>query len=368
MQTVHFNLIQSPNDATILQCTNDWTKDTLPQIIQTLLAQRFTQKTVIDCTNIESFDTAAAVYLLELAKKHSTIEIDDSGNEKVRKILSLCKRYDLSLKSPQKKHLYNVRRFEKFLIETIKSIFGFISFTGGVCVWSIKTLLNPRSLRVKSTLFHLQTNGFNATGIIALTSFLIGIVIAYQAAVQLKQFGANIFIVEMVAISATRELAPLIAAIVIAGRSASAYTAQIGVMKLTEEVDAMKTMGYNPWRFLIIPRVFALTIALPILVILADFVSVFGGMVIAKVELGIGFIEFLNRLQESVALKHIVIGLVKAPVFGLIIALIGCYRGFQIGSNTQSVGRFTTISVVNAIFWVIVFDALFSVILTELGI
>jgi phospholipid/cholesterol/gamma-HCH transport system permease protein len=365
---VHFSVTNSSKDSITLACSDDWTKETLPQIIQTLPLQRFTQKTVIDCTNIKSFDTAAAVYLLELAKRYTTIEINDKGNEKVQKIFSLCKRYDLSVEEVKTSYPFDLHRFEKFLIETVKSILGFISFTGGVCVWGIKTLLHPRSLRVKSTLFHLQTNGFNATGIIALTSFLIGIVIAYQAAVQLKQFGANIFIVEMVAISATRELAPLIAAIVIAGRSASAYTAQIGVMKLTEEVDAMKTMGYNPWRFLIIPRVFALVVALPILVILADFVAVFGGMVIAKVELGIGFIEFLNRFQESVALKHIVIGLVKAPVFGLIIALIGCYRGFQISSNTQSVGRFTTISVVNAIFWVIVFDALFSVVLTELGI
>jgi phospholipid/cholesterol/gamma-HCH transport system permease protein len=223
-------------------------------------------------------------------------------------------------------------------------------------------------MRFKATLYHMEQSGLNAVPIIALTSLLIGIVIAYQGAVQLEKFGANIFIVEMVGISATRELAPLIAAIVVAGRSASSFTAQIGVMKITEEVDAMKTMGFGPWEFLVLPRVIALMVVMPLIVIFADAISVLGGMIVAKSQLGISFGEFMDRFQEVIALKHILIGLIKAPIFGWIIALIGCFRGFQINSSTESVGKYTTISVVNAIFWVIAFNALFSVFLTELGI
>ena len=239
---------------------------------------------------------------------------------------------------------------------------------GGLTEAVGKLWFHPSGIRFNAIFYHIENSGLKALPIILLTSFLIGIVIAFQGAVQLEKFGANIFIVEMVTISVTRELAPLITAIVIAGRSASSYTAEIGVMKITEEIDAMKTMGFSVWNFLIIPRVFALMISLPLLVFFADLVSIFGGMVIANLQLGISFEEFALRMQESVEIKHVVIGLIKAPIFGWIIAVIGCFRGFQISSSTESVGKYTTISVVNAIFWVIAMDALVSVFLTELGL
>ena len=162
---------------------------------------------------------------------------------------------------------------------------------------------------------------YDAIPIIMITTFLIGVVIAYQGSVQLERFGANIFIVEMVGIIATRELSPLIVAIVVAGRSASSFTAQIGVMKITQEIDAMKTMSFNPWDFLVLPRVVALVVAVPLLVFFGDIICVFGGMVVAKGSLGISFEDFLNRFQKTVAIRHVIIGLAKAPVFGLIIAL-----------------------------------------------
>jgi phospholipid/cholesterol/gamma-HCH transport system permease protein len=203
---------------------------------------------------------------------------------------------------------------------------------------------------------------------VGLTAFLVGLVVAYQGAAQLQKFGANIFIVEMVAISVFRELAPMITAIVIAGRSASAYTAEIGTMKITEEIDAMRTMGFEPVRFIVLPRIIALMIAMPLIVFFADMVGLFGGMLIAQFHLDISMTEFLDRLHAEVPLKHILIGLIKAPLFGLVIALIGCYRGFQVEGSTDSIGRYTTVSVVNAIFWVIAINALISVILTEIGI
>jgi len=157
-----------------------------------------------------------------------------------------------------------------------------------------------------------------ATPIIIITSLLIGVVLAYQGAIQLRQIGANIFIVEMIGISATREIAPLIAAIIIAGRSSSSFTAQIGVMKLTEEIDAMNTMGFSPWEFVILPRIFALMISLPLLVIIADIISVYGGMLIASLELNISYVEFLNRFRMKVDMRHIIIGLLKAPILALL--------------------------------------------------
>lgn len=244
---------------------------------------------------------------------------------------------------------------------------AFMSFVGGAVSALWHSLLNPRAIRFRATLYHMEHNGMYALPIIGITTLLVGVVIAYQGAVQLEKFGANIFIVEMVGIAATRELAPLIVAIVIAGRSASAFTAQIGVMKITDEVDAMRTMGFGPWEFLVLPRMIALILSMPLLVLFGDGIAILGGMIIAQAELGVSMSEFLARFQETVALKHTVIGLIKAPFFGAIIALIGCYRGFQISSSTESVGRYTTVSVVNAIFWVIAFNALFSVLLTEMG-
>ena len=185
---------------------------------------------------------------------------------------------------------------------------------------------------------------------------------------QLEKFGANIFIVEMIGISLTRELAPLITAIVVAGRTGSAYTAQLGVMKITEEMDAMRTMGFNPHHFLVIPRILALMIALPLLVFLADIVGIFAGMIISEIHLQLSFSEFFNRLHNVLGVKHVWIGLIKAPFFAFLIGIISCFRGFQVEKNTESIGRYTTISVVNAIFLVIACDALFSVILTEMGI
>jgi len=159
-----------------------------------------------------------------------------------------------------------------------------------------------------------------------------------------------------------------IAAIVVAGRSASAYTAEIGTMKITEEIDAMRTMGFEPFQFLVLPRVFALILSMPLIVFFADMIGVFGGMIIARLELGISFTEFLERLHTEVQIKHILIGLIKAPFFGFVIAAIGAFRGFQVTGSTDSVGHYTTVSVVNAIFWVIASNAFISVLLTELGI
>ena len=191
---------------------------------------------------------------------------------------------------------------------------------------------------------------------------------AYQGAIELSKFGANIYIVDMLDISIFRELAPLIAAIVVAGRSASAFSAEIGVMKLTEEIDAMKTLGFEPFWFLVIPRVAAMIIAMPLIVFFADIIGVFGGMLISNITLDVSFDMFLNRTRDVLSVTQVLIGLGKAPLFGIVIALIGTYRGFQVKDSTQDIGKYTTKSVVNAIFWVIAIDAVISILLSKFGI
>lgn len=358
-----------------LYCLKEFDKNSVPSLIKMYKNLNFPQNTIyIDLSQITYMDSAGAMFVLqiqkELASQNKTLHVKNAS-PKIEKLLTLCKTHDAPFPQLPKEPL----KITEFLYQTGKGVshsfltfLSFLSFLGGTTQTLFKTLLNPLKLRAGATLYHIEKNGLNALPIITLTSLLIGMVIAYQGAVQLEKFGANIFIVEMVGISATRELAPLIVAIVIAGRSASAFTAQLGVMKITEEVDAMRTLGFSEWEFLVLPRVVALIISLPLLVFFADIVAVFGGMIVARTELDVSFFEFTNRFQETVALKHILIGLFKAPFFGWIIATIGCFRGFQITSSTESVGKYTTISVVNAVFWVIAFDAIASIFLTQVGL
>lgn len=244
----------------------------------------------------------------------------------------------------------------------------FLSFVGENTLVFLRVALHPTRIRWNALFYNLQGAGLRAVPIIGLLAFLMGIVIAYQAAVQLRPFGANIFIVDLVGISMVREIAPLVTAIVVAGRSGSAYTAQIGTMQVTEEVAALRTIGIAPLEILVLPRVLALVIALPLLTALADGLGVFGGMVIAKNQLEVSFSDFLNRFEESVSLTHYLVGLAKAPVFAVIIALVACAQGFQVRGSADSVGHYTTTSVVLSIFLVIVADAFFSILFSWFGV
>jgi phospholipid/cholesterol/gamma-HCH transport system permease protein len=239
-----------------------------------------------------------------------------------------------------------------------------LTFLGESLTVLFHLLLSPRSIRWRAVVRSLELDGFNALPIVGLLSFLMGVVIAYQGAEQLRTFGANIFIVDLVGVSLLREIAPIVTAILVAGRSGSAYAAQIGTMKVTEELDAIRTLGLSPMELLVVPKVLALVIALPLLTVYADAVGVFGGMLIASSQLSVSFTEFLTRFEDAVALRHFLIGIGKMPVFAAIIALVGCYQGLQIRGGVDDVGRRTTVSVVQAIFLVIVLDALFSIALS----
>jgi phospholipid/cholesterol/gamma-HCH transport system permease protein len=307
------------------------------------------------------------IYFISLLKQFKTSHVINLNS--FEKLYQLYSNYYTSPTHIQKENSFLwVKKLGSEAYLLYKAIENATYFIGKIFYYFIYSMFNLHSIRFKAMLSHIHSSGVQALFIIALTSFLVGVVIAYQSAVQLQKFGANIFIVEMITITMFREIAPLMTAIVVAGRTASSYTAEIGAMKITQEVDAMNTMGFEPSVFLTLPRVFALIIALPLLIFFADIISVSAGAIVALLDLNISFSEFIQRMQETVAVKHFVIGIVKGVFFGIAIALIGCYRGFQVQNSTTSIGKYTTISVVNAIFIVIALNAIFSVILTQSGI
>jgi phospholipid/cholesterol/gamma-HCH transport system permease protein len=236
-----------------------------------------------------------------------------------------------------------------------------LSFIGEAAGRAVGLLAQPQRIRWRTVLRNIQVDGFEALPIIGLTSFLLGVVVAYQGADQLRHYGANIFVVDLVGYAMLREFAPLISAIIIAGRSGSAYAAQIGTMVVTEEIDAMRTIDIDPIELLVLPKILALAVALPLLTVFADITGVFGGMMMARSQLDIGFYEFVDRFGREMQGATLLIGIGKSLVFAVIISLIGCFQGFRTRGSADSVGRQTTLSVVQSIFLVIVADALFSV-------
>lgn len=255
----------------------------------------------------------------------------------------------------------------KLMIELVRGIAGVIGFLGQILIGFGNLIRHPSQFRGKALVRQMELVGVTALPIVGLMSFLIGIVIAQQGAVQLQQFGAESLTVNLVGRITLRELGVLMTAIMVAGRSGSAFAAQIGTMKLTEEVDAMRTIGISPIEALVIPRLLAAVLMMPLLGFYAAAVAIVGGAVVADVALDIPFWTFLGRVKDVVPTYDLWVGLIKAPVFGLIIAMAGCYQGMQVEGDSEQVGRRTTQAVVLGIFMVIVLDAFFAVFFTEIG-
>jgi len=244
-----------------------------------------------------------------------------------------------------------------------------LAYLGRVTVETGEAIVRPRgNLRVAAMFHQIEETGINALPIVGLLAFLIGIVLAYQGADQLKRFGAEVFTINLLGVGVLREIGGLITAIIVAGRSGSAFTAHIGTMRVNEEIDAMQTMGLNTVDNLVLPRILGLVIALPLLTFYSDIMGLIGGAFMCYFQLGITIPVFLRQLNEAVTVNTMMVGLIKAPVFAFVIALVGCYEGFQVERNAASVGLLTTRSVVEGIFLVIVLDAAFSVMFSVLGI
>lgn len=329
------------------------------------------QNIEINLESLSYIDTAASIFInsiIEKLKKDNLNFTLKSSKKEVLDTLELTDKYHSNIVKEKKENISFIERLGKYSYEQIVGLLAFMAFLGKLFSSKLHSIKNISQIRFKEIFFEMNESAIKAIGIVSLTSFLIGLVVAYQSAYQLKIYGANIFIVDMLGISILRELAPVITAIVIAGRSGSAFTAQIGAMKITEELDAMRTMGFDPYMFLVIPRIIALMITMPILIFLADIMAIFGGMIVANIDLGITTDMFLSRFTEVIDIKHFYVGIIKGPFFAFLIATIGIYRGLVVKDDTQSIGFNTTKSVVESIFAVIVCDALFSIAFTNLGI
>ena len=247
---------------------------------------------------------------------------------------------------------------------SIKALHGsveLISYLGLVIATLVRVLLNPRRLRVTALVYHMDHTGLRCLPILGLLSFLIGVVLAYQGAEQLRRLAAEIYVVNLLGLSILREIGILITAIIVAGRSGSAFTAQIGTMKVNQEIDAMRTIGLDPIEMLVVPRILALMLVMPLLTFFANMIALFGGATMSYILLDINFYQFVTQMRIPIDFWDATVAMIKAPVFALVIGMVGCYEGLLVSGSAESVGLRTTKSVVESIFLVIVLNAFFSV-------
>jgi phospholipid/cholesterol/gamma-HCH transport system permease protein len=323
----------------------------------------------IDVSHVGEVDTVGAWVLLRFARERNA-EIVGAGPQAQRLQKAVEEAESTAAIAPPRSRL-RLRVPEavgRFTIEFLVGTREMIGFSGHIIVAAAGTVAHPSRLRVTSIVRQFELVGVSALGIIGLMSFLIGIVIAQQGAAQLQQFGAEIYTINLTGRLSMRELGVLMTAIMVAGRSGSSFAAQLGTMKLTEEIDAMRTIGVSPMEALVLPRVIAAVVMMPLLGFYAAMLSIVGGAFIASVtSLNIPFATFITRTQAVVPIYDVWVGLIKAPVFGLIIALTGCYQGMQVKGDSEQVGLRTTLAVVQAIFLVIVLDAFFAVFFDKVG-
>ncbi len=359
--------IDTSGEETLLAFAGRLVIDRIEAIDRALGEQPGGGNIVIDLSRVETLDTAGAWLVITLAKRLEAdgAEVRVDGASDIQR--QLLDRIEASL---PEEHVPEPRpgglvpwleRIGRATAATAALVLELLSFFGETIARLLGVLVRPWRLRGTSLVAQMHEAGFNAVPIVALMTFLIGIVIGYQGAAQLRQFGAEVFVVDLIAISVLRELGVLLTAIMVAGRSASAFTSSIGSMKMQEEIDAMRTLGLDPIEVLVVPRVLALLIMLPVLAFIGKITGLLGGMIMSWIELGISPSLFLVRMLEGTDISHFFVGMVKAPVFAVVIAVVGAFQGMKVEMDAASLGRRTSISVVLAIFLVIVFNALFSV-------
>lgn len=300
-------------------------------------------------------------------KPHSFI----NQNKRTQEIFTILEDFPQGYIPPKKPATFidDITHFVRTTKEAFEKSVDFLNFTG-LCLWRFfVSIAQPkRHFKVASIFYHIWHSGVLALPLVLVVSVIVSYVIAMQGAIQLAKMGTPILSVEIVSKLTLRELGPFVMALVIAGRSASAFTAQIGAMKITEENDALQSMGFDVIDYLITPRILALVLMMPLMVFLVDLVGLLAVMLALNVQAGISFTQFWERFYEFVNISHFLVGIAKAPFFGLAIALVGCYRGLRVDNDTESLGKETTASVVNAIFFIIFINAVFSFIVTALGV
>jgi phospholipid/cholesterol/gamma-HCH transport system permease protein len=341
---------------------------TLPALEEWEKRRGQSRSRAVDLSGLSELDTPGALFLSAL--RHEGVDLTGVRPEH-RALLDLVGGLELEKLPAQER----VPRWRRLLIELGKAgdaagrdTFDILSFTGRATNAIGRALTHWRALRLPSISRHVEEVGIRALPIIGLMAVMIAVVIGYQSVAQLRPYGGEDFTINLVAVSVLREMGVLITAIMVAGRSGSAFTAEIGVMKAREEIDALHVMGIDPLEVLVVPRLIAIVIALPLLTFFADVMGLLGGAAIARALLDVAPLQYLDRVHSAVGMSDLFVGLVKAPVFAFFIGVIGCMHGLRVSGSAGSVGAETTRAVVKGIFLVIVLDALFSVLFEKLGL
>lgn len=356
-----------------LDCTGSWDLATLVNLQAILNAIQWPTQGVciFDGSKVEKMDSAGAWlicdWMRKLERKGVQVKLEKFPEQKNALLTIVNAKLNDEPHAPQppvpESRLTSVGRNACLQFIEFKN---YLAFIGRLTFEAMRIAYNPLHWRWTALASTVFRTGFQALPIIALLSFMIGVVITFQMGLQLKNYGANIYIVDLLGLAVLREFGPLLTAIMVAGRTGSAFTAQLGMMKLNQEIDALDTMGVTPAELLLLPRIIGLLIALPLITMWADIFGVIGGMIMSNNMLNITWYDFMQRFPKVIPLRALLIGLGKAPVFALVISSVGCYQGMQVEGNADSVGTNTTRSVVLSIFFIIVVDAIFSVILSKL--
>lgn len=371
-------LASEEDGATILRAEGEWLVVTAAELDRRLhnLDMPNDRRVMVDLSGVDRLDSTGAWLLLrtehELEARGNQVEL---ANLEARFAPLIEQVRSRGVAEPLPHPVPPHHTFVGFLArigmvteQLLHRVYDILGFTGLVTVTLLRLVRQPSRLRLVATFVQMERVGVDAMPIVGLLSFLIGVVMAYQGADQLRRFGAEIYTVNLLGISILRELGVLLSAIIIAGRSGSAFTAQIGTMQVNEEIDALRTLGLDPVEVLVLPRLLGLVLTLPLLVFFADFMGILGGGLMSWLVLDINIPNFLTQLQSAVTPTTLWVGVAKAPFFAAIIALVGCFEGLNVTRSAESVGQLTTQSVVESIFFVIVTDAAFSVVFSILKV
>jgi phospholipid/cholesterol/gamma-HCH transport system permease protein len=360
--------------ASVLYLAGAWRLANLPAISAELRSPELQAcgRFVLDGSRLQELDTAAGFtlyhHLAEIGCTESMVSVRGFDPRHERLLSLVQERMTCPPATAKSVHAGMLRRIGASSVAIWRLLKSHNAFIGAVALELLAAVRRPRLFRLKETVAQFETVCLDAIPIAALVTFLIGVVIAYLLGIQALRYGANIFVVDGVGLAICRELSPLLVAVIVAGRSGAAFTAQIGTMKVQEEIDAISTLGLSPLQVLVIPRLVALMVALPLLVFVGDVMGIVGGMAVAALQLDITAVTFIERLHSTLPMSAFNVGMIKAPVFAAFIATIACRMGLLVARDARSVGLNTTSTVVQCVVWVILLDAVFAVLFERMGI
>jgi phospholipid/cholesterol/gamma-HCH transport system permease protein len=364
-------------DVLQLAAEGDWTARSLPAVepeVDAALEAVAGRLIEIDTSGLGRLDLSGAWLLHDLAQRARAagLEVAWKGGAPPATVAlvdgTLGTGSGAAFTAPTAPDFRPVTRLGRTVVARWDGVQDGLAFTGEAALRLVRGIPSMKSWRPTSVVRHVYETGIKAIPIVALIAFLISVILAYMSAEQLLKFGADIFVVDLITIAVLREMGVLLTAIIVAGRSGSAFAAEIGAMKLNEETDALRAIGISPMEVLVLPRVIGLVIALPLLTVIADGVGILGGALLCYSLLDMPFVQYIQRVDETVGPWTFWVGIIKAPVFALLIAAAGTYRGMQVRGSSRELGRLTTVAVVQAIFLVILANAMFAVLFMEMGI